>query len=77
MMFLAAVQQQFPGQAPKFSDESERTNYCILHSLSAIPNSITKFESFYTARRERLAKRLQQILVLSDEVEESGEDDLN
>ena len=45
-----------------FSDPINRQDYQDLHLLGEVPTSITKFTSFYEARRDRLKERIQQLL---------------
>ena len=45
-----------------FSDPTNRQDYQDLHLLGEVPDSIRKFTFFYEARRERLRKRIKQLL---------------
>jgi len=46
----------------RFPDAAARENYCNLHDLGSVPESILAFMDFYDARRERLMVRLQELL---------------
>ena len=48
--------------AQTFSDPSSRLNYKNLHLLGDVPDSITQFDVFYEARRERLKERIRRLL---------------
>ena len=48
--------------AQTFSDPSSRLNYRNLHLLGDVPYSITQFDAFYEARRDRLKERIRQLL---------------
>jgi hypothetical protein len=50
--------------AEKFPDAAIRSNYCNLHDLGDVPAQIAGFVGFYNARRERLAVRLRNLLVI-------------
>lgn len=41
---------------------SARSNYCDLHLLGTVPDSITEFRGFYDARKEALKERLGTLL---------------
>ena len=45
-----------------FSDSSSRQNYKSLHLLGDVPDSVTQFDVFYNARRERLKGRIKELL---------------
>jgi hypothetical protein len=48
----------------KFPDQATRANYCGLHDLGAVPDTVIAFDTFYTPRRARLADRLRKLLVV-------------
>jgi hypothetical protein len=50
--------------AEKFPDTAIRTNFCGLHDLGDVPSQMIAFVEFYNARRERLATRLRNLLVI-------------
>ena len=45
-----------------YPDEASRHEYEERHLLGHVPESITEFDTFYEARRERLKKRIGQLL---------------
>ena len=45
-----------------FPCSSTRLNYTTLHMLGDVPDSITRFDVFYEARRERLKDRIGELL---------------
>ena len=61
--------------AEKYQDGAIRSNYCALHDLGTIPESLADFDQFYAARRERLAARLRRLLVVTAESVENGVED--
>ncbi len=49
-----------------YSDLTDRKAYQDLHLLGDVPVSITKFDNFYNARRERLKSKITQLLGRQD-----------
>ncbi len=45
-----------------YSDEDARNMYLASHDMHDLPDEITEFMDFYEARRERIAKRLRDLL---------------
>jgi len=45
-----------------FADDASRCEYEQLHLLGHVPDSMTGFDTFYEARRERLKERIRELL---------------
>ena len=45
-----------------YADDASRHEYEERHLLGRVPDAITEFDTFYSARRERLKKRIGQLL---------------
>lgn len=45
-----------------FADEQARQRYCDLYDLDEVPETMTEFMDFYEARRERLQKRISELV---------------
>jgi len=45
-----------------FSDEQKRQHYCNMYDLGEVPHKIKDFMTFYEARRERLQKRIGELV---------------
>ena len=45
-----------------YKDDTSRRVYQELHLLGDVPDSITEFDTFYDARRERLKERIRELL---------------
>ena len=58
----------------KFPNEAARENYCNLHDLGSVPADVLGFRGFYTARRERLAARLREVLKMNGDTGDAGDD---
>lgn len=46
----------------EYNDAESRKNYENLHSLGVVPDSLSKFDKFYEARRERLKAKIKHLL---------------
>lgn len=55
-----------------FSTDLSRANYCEIHRLGSIPESITEFRTFYEARRDSLRGKIVELLA-TQEAEEQAE----
>ena len=55
---------KMPGEwlTETYPDSSSRSGYTDSHLLGSVPGSITGFDAFYKARRERLKTRIHQLL---------------
>ncbi|HEX3149660.1 MAG TPA: DUF262 domain-containing protein [Gemmataceae bacterium] len=49
-----------------FPNAAARTNYCNNHLLGEIPESLSDFRAFYTARREAMLRRISEMLAGKD-----------
>lgn len=48
--------------AARFQEKKERQHYRDIHHLGKVPKTIADFEVFYNARRERLRKRIAELI---------------
>ena len=48
--------------AARFQEKKERQHYCDIHHLGKVPKTIVNFEVFYNTRRERLRKRIGELI---------------
>jgi hypothetical protein len=46
----------------QYADDLARNDYRARHDLGKVPEDIRKFSIFYEARRERISKRLRDLL---------------
>lgn len=49
-----------------FLKVADRKNYCTIHLLGEIPDTLTEFGEFYESRREALRKRIADLLATDD-----------
>lgn len=48
----------------RYPDATARAHYCDLHDLGDVPDAITQFEVFFTARRKQLEDRVRAVLAV-------------
>lgn len=49
-----------------FSNATARKNYCTIHMLGEIPDTLAEFRTFYETRQEALRKRITDLLAIDD-----------
>jgi uncharacterized protein with ParB-like and HNH nuclease domain len=60
-----------------FPTTAARTNYCNLHLLGDIPESLSGFREFYTARLEAMRTRIREMLAVKHGEDTGGEQESN
>jgi hypothetical protein len=61
---LASMPSEWMGTA--FANNADRTNYRKNHLLGDMPESITDFGSFYTARRDAIRSRIAEMVATKE-----------